>query len=195
MRKAMVVSDSSVMHAWLSGCLTDAFPGMRVVAVTLGGVVTATFSRAPQDLLLVDCSRGLDARLIEMFGHQGPTPTIAVVIDAADPVLMDALRAGASACLIASRSRTRAITALHQIVIGEPPMPAPLARRLLMHYDDHARSSGAQVPPMRLELLAAMSRGMSLAEAAVWLGVNRVQAAKELRGAYRELTVSQAQAA
>ena len=95
--------------------------------------------RAPVDVLVADLRFG-DERLIELLrerrkqGLAGRPQVLAIAMSSDDPHLMQALRHGAHGYYIHGSPAAALVRAVRQVLAGESPMSAPIARWLKSHF-------------------------------------------------------------
>lgn len=122
--------------------------GLRVAAVA-GSLaqVRPHLARGGVDLLVADLRIGnerLTALLRERHeqGQAGRPQVLGVAMSADDPNLMQALRHGADGYFIHGSPMKALTRVIRQVLAGESPMSAPIARRLQAHFRHADRPAG-----------------------------------------------------
>ena len=131
MRKA-IAAEAGLRVAAVAGSLTQVRPHLAQ-----GGV----------DLLVADLRIG-NERLTGLLrerrepGHAGHPQVLGVALSADDPNLMQALRHGADGYFIHGSPMKALTRVIRQVLAGESPMSAPIARRLQAHFRLADRPAG-----------------------------------------------------
>jgi DNA-binding NarL/FixJ family response regulator len=144
--------------------------------------------RTSPDVLVVDLAlpgiRGIE--LIREVRARWPGVEVLVftLLDDEDRVL-DAVRAGASGCLLEGATRERLVEAISEVKAGGTVIQPKLARRLL-------RAFRAERPltDRETEILQLVARGVSNTEAARMLGLSRATIRTHLEHIYQKLEVT-----
>lgn len=122
--------------------------GLRVAAVA--GSLTQVrphLAHGGVDLLVADLRIGTE-RLTELLrerhesGQAGHPQVLGVAMSADDPNLMQALRHGADGYFIHGSPMKALMRVIRQVLAGESPMSAPIARRLQAHFRLADRPAG-----------------------------------------------------
>ena len=122
--------------------------GLRVAAVA--GSLTQVrphLAHGGVDLLVADLRIGTE-RLTELLrerhesGQAGHPQVLGVAMSADDPNLMQALRHGADGYFIHGSPMKALMRVIRQVLAGESPMSAPIARRLQAHFRHADRPAG-----------------------------------------------------
>jgi DNA-binding NarL/FixJ family response regulator len=148
------------------------------------------------DLRLID---GTALAMIQWLALQAPRPLIvAVAHDDAEPLLLEALRAGADNLCAPGPQATPLAACVDQTLRGETALSSPLARALLEHFErGHAQQSrwhsvGDEQSPLQLEapqreLLMRLASGYGLQELAQTQRVTPRLLGERLRTIVRKL--------
>jgi len=175
-RIVLVAREPALALQWRSELSTGG--AHEVVAVTNGARTAQALlqQHRPQlvvcDLRLID---GTALAMIQWLALQPQRPLIvAVARDEADPLLLEALRAGADNVCVPGPSAPTLAAAVGQALRGETSLPAPIARALLDHFErSHATLRGRGITvgdeqsPLELEapqreLLMRLAAGYSV---------------------------------
>ncbi len=122
--------------------------GLRVAAVA-GSLAQARLQlgQGGVDLLVADLRVG-DERLTDLLrerrehGLAGRPQVLVVAMSSDDPNLMQALRHGADGYFIHGGPMKALARVIRQVLAGESPMSAPIARRLQAHFRPSERAAG-----------------------------------------------------
>jgi DNA-binding NarL/FixJ family response regulator len=164
-------------------------PGLQVTGVAASLTEVRTLlDRGGIDLLVADLRVG-NRRLIELLrerrerGLAGRPQVLVVAMSCDDPNLMQALRLGADGYFIHG-SPTKALgRAIRQVLAGESPMSAPIARRLQSHF----RPSAPGLTMMERQMLDRVSQGYLLHEIAREMQTSEHSVGLRSRSLYRKL--------
>ena len=146
--------------------------------------------RRVPDLVAVDLrvSDGPFAPWFNYFRFHRPRPRIVVVARALhDPELLDALRRGADGYAIATQGPLPLVGALEQVMSGRSMMAPEIARRLQMHFAQHAAAGRTLIDDEDRRLLQWVSTGYGLDDIAQGLHTTPGRLGVQLRGLYRKL--------
>lgn len=201
-RLCLLVEDQPRSRDWLLGILTGTFPGIGVVPVASlkegvqwlddlkarGG--EPGFTLAVVDLGLPD---GSGVEIIRRLAADWPEvlPVVATIYDD-DAHLFDAIAAGARGYVLKDEEPDLMMAYLRRIERGEPPLSPSIAHRLLAHFRSAARAlpDEAGLTPRELETLTLLARGLTVAEAAMRLGLKPMTVAGYVKIIYQKLNVS-----
>lgn len=129
-------------------------------------------------------------RLIKNQGYQTKALFIATPGDTRD--VLDVLRAGASGYLYQSRHSTKITDAVLQIINGATPID-PWATRLLvdkLNTEQAQRTDNKQnLTGQEATVLAFLSKGCTMKETAVHMGISRHTIDSHVRNIYKKLSV------
>jgi DNA-binding NarL/FixJ family response regulator len=99
--------------------------------------------------------------------------------------VLEAVRAGASGCLLEGATRERLVEAIEEVKAGGTVIQPSLARRLLRHFREERPLTDRET-----EILQLVARGVSNAEAARSLGLSRATIRTHLEHIYQKLEVT-----
>lgn len=164
-------------------------PGLQVTGMATSLTEVRTLlDRGGIDLLVADLRVG-NRRLIELLrerrerGLAGRPQVLVVAMSCDDPNLMQALRHGADGYFIHG-SPTKALgRVIRQVLAGESPMSAPIARRLQAHF----RPSAPGLTVMERQMLDRVSQGYLLHEIAREMQTSEHSVGLRSRSLYRKL--------
>ena len=174
--------------------------GLRVAAVA-GSLAQARLLLEPggTDLLVADLRIGSE-RLTDLLrerrerGLGGRPQVLVVAMSADDPNLMQALRQGADGYFIHGSPLKALAGVIRQVLAGESPMSAPIARRLQAHFrhsdwagrsDDKATAPG--LTATERQMLDRLSQGYLLHEIAREMQTSEHSVGLRSRSLYRKL--------
>jgi DNA-binding NarL/FixJ family response regulator len=183
----------------------NAEPGLRItgLAATLAQA-RQHLERAGADLLVADLRIG-DERLIELLrerrslGLQGHPQVLVITMSPDDPRLMQALRHGAHGYFIHGSPIQALAGVIRQVLAGESPMSAPIARRLRAHFKRlHWKAGGshAEAPfapgltEAEHQMLNRVSQGYLLHEIAREMQTSEHSVGLRTRSLYRKLALA-----
>ena len=190
MRYCLIVEDIPAVAASQVRMATEVFPGIVLeVSGDLAAARTALAQRQP-DLILLDI--GLpDGEGTELL-REGIIPTATQVIITTifddDDHLFAALRAGAHGYLLKDEPEERFMASLRDIGKGQPPLSAPIARRIMQSFIP--KKTGERLTQREVDVLSLIARGHSLQSVATKLGLTRNTAASYLKVVYQKLHIS-----
>ena len=174
--------------------------GLRVTAVA-GSLAQARtlLAQGGVDLLVADLRVGSE-RLVEllrerrMLGVAGQPQVLVVAISPEDPHLMQALRQGADGYYIHGSPTKALARVIRQVLAGESPMSASIARRLQAHFKraepDRSgveRNESAGLTNSERKTLQRLSQGYLLHEIAQELQTSEHSVGLRSRSLYRKL--------
>ena len=203
MASILLLQNDPVVGACLRRTLS-AEPALRItgMAATLAQA-RQHLDRAGADLLVADLRIG-DERLIELLrerrslGLQGHPQVLVIAMSPDDPRLMQALRHGAHAYFIHGSPIQALAGVIHQVLAGESPMSAPIARRLKAHFKrPHWKAGGshAEAPfapgltEAEHQMLNRVSQGYLLHEIAREMQTSEHSVGLRTRSLYRKLAL------
>ncbi len=192
--KTLLVEDHPAAAEWLSACLREVFPGSELVHapdVTSAKreIAATTFDLALVDIGLPDGS-GLDV-INAITARQGETYIIVSTIYDDDATLFKALKNGARGYILKDRDRDKIVSYLKGITAGEVALSAPMAEKMVMHFNAKGPTlPGPPLAPREEQVLASIARGQSVAETASALGVSTNTAKSYVKSIYSKLGIS-----
>jgi len=188
LKSALVVEDiDSVAHAFATS-LSRVFPGIRInFAATLAEAIQRVNECLP-DIILLDL--GLpDGRGSNLLLHRQLKDVWVVIttIFDDDEYLFEALRLGARGYLLKDDLGETFDAALAGILVGNPPLSAGIARRILQTF--RPATPDSTLSARENELLTLVARGYSVQRAANEMGITYNTAAGYLKNIYQKLEV------
>jgi DNA-binding NarL/FixJ family response regulator len=174
-----------------------AHEGVGVVAETddAAAAVRAVQARRP-DLCLVDARLpGAIAAVHQSVAASPATRVVVMLESSADPLLVEALRAGAAGCLLKSTSPEALGRAVRATLDGEAPLPRSAARpvidelRMLTSERRVRTASGswAQLSRREAQVLELLRQQLTTGEIAERLGISAVTVRRHVSGTMRRL--------
>lgn len=194
MRSVLIVDDLEDARSLLRVIARESFPGCELREAT--GVQDARAAVAAEafDLALVDLSLadGSGTEVLQYLKLAQPK-CVAVVatIHDADQHLFSALQAGADGYLLKDQPPDVLRRQLQRITDGEPPLSPAVARRLVRHFKETpAAADDVPLTPREREVLALLTRGLTLAEIGRLLDLSRHTVGDHVKSLYRKLNIS-----
>lgn len=163
--RVLLVDDDPLVIAGLRMLLAGD-PGIDVVGEAGdGGELTASVVRERPDVVLLDVRMpGMDGvtALRELRGSVRDQPAVVMLTTfGAEPIVLDALRAGASGFLLKHTPPDQIIAAIHAAAAGESSVSPVVLRQLI----DHVATEGRPAAEDPLEGLSDREREVALAVA------------------------------
>jgi DNA-binding NarL/FixJ family response regulator len=163
--RVLLVDDDPLVIAGLRMLLAGD-PGIDVVGEAGdGGELTASVVRERPDVVLLDVRMpGMDGvtALRELRGSVRDQPAVVMLTTfGAEPIVLDALRAGASGFLLKHTPPDQIIAAIHAAAAGESSVSPVVLRQLI----DHVATEGRPAAEDPLEGLSEREREVALAVA------------------------------
>lgn len=163
--RVLLVDDDPLVIAGLRMLLAGD-PGIDVVGEAGdGGELTASVVRERPDVVLLDVRMpGMDGvtALRELRGSVREQPAVVMLTTfGAEPIVLDALRAGASGFLLKHTPPDQIIAAIHAAAAGESSVSPVVLRQLI----DHVATEGRPAAEDPLEGLSDREREVALAVA------------------------------
>ena len=206
MKTILLLEDLPEIRAWLRALVMQVFPGSTVVESArvhdaLQQVGAHRFDLAMIDLGLPD---GSGVKVVQALREAQPeTQSVVVTIHDDDDHLFPALQAGAYGYLLKEQPREQLMEHLQRISQGEPPLSPSIARRMISYFSAQANKPLIQpqqtpdqlMPNVQLtererEVLLRVTKGFTLPEIGVQLGLSRHTIADYVKQIYRKLNVS-----
>jgi DNA-binding NarL/FixJ family response regulator len=105
--------------------------------------------------------------------------------------IFDALAAGASGYLLKRQPPAKLIEALHEVLAGGAPMSAPIARKVVASFQNHATSQSEkeQLSPREVEVLDRLAKGFPYKQIGSELGISIDTIRTYIRRIYEKLHV------
>jgi DNA-binding NarL/FixJ family response regulator len=199
----LVVEDLAEIREWLCECLRRAFEGMIVTgaanlhdargwlsAYEKEGEGEGRLIIALIDIRLPDGS-GMDLIRYIAGRHPATLPVVTTIYDD-DAHIFEAIAGGARGYLLKDIEEDLLIDYLRRIERGEPPLSPSIAQRILAHFretpSEAMESDG--LSPREVEVLALLSKGMTVAETARQLGLKPQTVASYVKVIYQKLNIS-----
>ena len=199
--KVVVVDDHPM---WRDGVRADleADGRARVVGEAADAAAIEVTARERPDLVLLDLNMPGLPGTVAIRRIAETLPTIRMLVpsaSAAEPDMLEAVKAGASGYLLKSATGTELVEAVHRVAAGEPVFPPSLAALVLGEFRRVAAGGGDRAQDLtdrETEVLRLVAKGYTYAEIADRLVIsvrtvqNHVQnilGKLQLRGRY-ELT-------
>jgi DNA-binding NarL/FixJ family response regulator len=193
MKTGLVVEDQPLLAQWLMETLVVCFPEIVVRdAATCAAALQAIDSAVP-DIALVDLGLpdGSGVEVIRNLARREADCQIVVTtIYADDHHLFPALQAGAHGYLLKDQPREQTLQSLRGIALGEPPLSACIARRLLRVFDEPADKAAPSLTARERQALSLIAKGYKIADVAIGMGISHHTAHEFIKSAYRKLKVS-----
>jgi DNA-binding NarL/FixJ family response regulator len=172
---ALLVEDNPDARAWLSNCLAEAFPLLSIHSAAtftegMALISSRQFSLALLDLRLPD-GNGID--LIRTLRADNPQCQVVVAtIYDDDKNLFAALKAGAHGYILKDQDKDKIISHLHGLKQDKPALSAATSRRLISHFNQQGNEFAQyKLTTREHEVLILLSKGYTIEEAAVALGI------------------------
>ena len=200
-RLCLLVEDQPRSRDWMLGVVTAAFPGIGVVAFArraeaLAWLAERKVSGAPGfDLALIDLGLpdGSGVDLVRKLVEAWPNvmPVIATIYDD-DAHIFEAIAAGARGYLLKDEEQDLLVGILRRIDRGEPSLSPSIAHRLLAHFRGPVSKTPdeAGLTPREIETLTLLARGLTIAEAALRMGLRPQTVASYVKVIYQKLSIS-----
>jgi len=197
-RIVLVVREPAQALAWrnvlAAGC-------HEVVAVTNAARSARALLTQHQPQLVLCELRLIDGTALAMIQWLAALPQrpliVAIAQDGGDPLMVEALRAGADNLCERSAHADTLLTVVDQTLRGETALSTPLAHALLDHFErsrlsHHARSIGDEQSPLQLEpaqrdLLMRLAAGYRLDQVAAACRLSAAEVGRRLRAIVRKL--------
>ncbi|MDX1343525.1 MAG: response regulator transcription factor [Reinekea sp.] len=205
MERILVLEDHQPTREWLVEVVKIAFTDSEVdeaanLSQAYDAIAKKSYTLAMIDLNLPDGS-GND--LIEKMAAEQPDAylVVATIYDD-DKHVYQALQAGAHGYILKEERQDRILSALSNIKLGQPPLSASIARKILRHFKESSTLSAPAASPAPVaaeierltereaEVLSLVAKGFSRTEVANYLGISANTAASHVKAIYRKLNVS-----
>jgi DNA-binding NarL/FixJ family response regulator len=205
-RHLLLVEDNPVFVDQIHQALQQSNTSWRVCAVSEGGEALALIrsEREYFDLALIDI--GLPdmsgVELIRSCSQWMPElPIVVISVMASEPVVMEAIEAGAKGYILKDNPIHDIAQGIQQIMNGIYPLSPALARFLFKKLTkptlkkDSVANAEFKLTPREYETLQLLSQGLTYAQVAAQMGVTLSTIQWNVRNLYRKLNVkSQVQA-
>lgn len=200
-RRLLLIEPGRALRDLLAGS-TGAAGFDLFAARSMAEAVRPLDANAP-DLILLDLDVPVDIRAL--CASNPGAPLVVVTAASTESRIVDALKAGASGCLLRADLSARLVPAIHEALDGGSPMSREVGRVVL----DRARRQSSQIAAVRLdsvppasapapevvpqlgprkrEILEMLSRGLSYAEIARGLGISVNTVRTHVRDIYERL--------
>ena len=201
MERILVLEDHQPTREWLVEVVQLAFNDSEIdqaanLTQAYEAIAAKSYTLAMIDLNLPDGS-GND--LIEKMSHDQPDAylVVATIYDD-DKHVYQALQAGAHGYILKEERQDRILAALSNIKLGQPPLSASIAGKILRHCKEApaVTEKPVQSPETErltereAEVLGLVAKGFSRTEVANYLGISANTAASHVKAIYRKLNVS-----
>ena len=105
--------------------------------------------------------------------------------------IFDALAAGASGYLLKRQPPAKLVEALHEVLAGGAPMSAPIARKVVASFQNHATNQDEkeQLSPREIEVLDRLAKGYPYKQIGSELGISIDTIRTYIRRIYEKLHV------
>lgn len=199
MKIALLLEDMPASMEMLREVAQTAFPGIRLCCVTDVASALKVINQFRFDLALIDLSLpdGDGTTVVEAMSTRFPDSVIVVAtIFDDDDHLFPALRAGAQGYLLKDQAPEQLVKQLRGISDGHPPLSPSVARRLLDHFRVAQETPSAEatedilLTPREREVLVQLTRGISIADIGVLMGISRHTVGDHVKNIYRKLNIS-----
>lgn len=153
-------------------------------------------ARFTPELVLLDLGLpdGTGSELIPDIRARHPNAWVVVLtVFDDDEHLFTALQRGADGYILKDESRTRAASILTDVLAGQPPLSARVARRVLKHFRDEPptrSTSEVELTTREREILVFLSRGHTAGSVAAQLEISEHTVKTHIKNLYRKLDVS-----
>jgi len=202
MERILVLEDHQPTREWLVEVVQLAFVDSEIDEVAnlsqaYDAIAKKSYTLAMIDLNLPDGS-GND--LIEKMAIEQPDAylVVATIYDD-DKHVYQALQAGAHGYILKEERQERILAALSNIKLGQPPLSASIARKILRHFKEantvapapvSVATENERLTERETEVLSLVAKGFSRTEVANYLGISANTAASHVKAIYRKLNVS-----
>jgi DNA-binding NarL/FixJ family response regulator len=200
----VLVEDQESMRRHIAAAI-DCHPGLKLSGVA-GSCEEArrVLDRCSPDVLLTDLDLpdGSGIELIrEVCGAQSKTQAMVISVFGDEGSVVGAIEAGATGYLLKDESSQEIGELVRQLVEGGSPISAPIARHLLLRFQQPSVARpGGQGPPPGLpadslltdreqEVLTMISRGFSFMEISSELEISGHTVTSHVRHIYKKLNV------
>lgn len=203
MDTVLIMEDHHPTREWLVELVQEAMPDSKIEEAAnlhqaFERVRVQKYTLALIDLNLPD---GSGNELIhELASTQPDTYLVVATIYDDDKHVYEALKAGAHGYILKEERRERILESLKNIQLGQPPLSAAIARKILRHFKDDIQASAPAEPApdpdleclteRETEVLSLVAKGFSRTEVANYLGISANTAASHVKAIYRKLNVS-----
>lgn len=197
----LILEDMSAVADRLNSSL-QSWPKARILPVcpTISHALAAIRSQSV-DILIADLKLpdGLGTTAIRELKSRNPEAHILVMTVLNDgPVVLDAIRAGATGYLLKDDSTFGLISAIEMVLEGRSPMSATIARLIVSSLQADAPSQPLaneteekpNLTEREKDVLAAIAKGYSHKEVAEILGISYTTVPVHTRNIYRKLQTS-----
>lgn len=184
--RVLLVDDDPLVLSGLRMMLAGD-PGIEVVGeASDGGLVVEAVAAAAPDVVLMDIrmprTDGISA-VRALRARPGPHPAVIMLTTfGAEPVVLDALRAGASGFLLKHTPPDRIVSAIHAAAVGEATVSPVVLQQLIDQVASESASPGADtldgLSERERDVAYAVADGLGNAEIAerLYLSVGSVKA-------------------
>lgn len=118
---------------------------------------------------------------------------VVLTIHGEDSFLFEALTAGAYGYLLKDSNDKALVAMLKRLEGDEPPLSPAIARRLLHHFHGKpllSTNDDCELTPRERETLSHLASGLTVPEAAAYMGISRQTVAGYVKAIYEKLHVS-----
>ena len=195
MQQAIIVEDLAEAQVWLKSTLLSVYPDIHIRCAKTLAEAQKLALELEADLALVDIGLpdGSGISFIDTL-NQRNAKTLCVVTSVFDDDqhLFSALRAGAKGYVLKDQPQDDLAKMLKGIIDGQPPLSAPIARRLLDFFqpEQTVDADEEKLTNREQEVLTLIAKGYTLAKVGEMLGISRNTTAGYVKTLYRKLNVS-----
>ena len=194
--RVVVVDDQRLFTRGLSG-LVDMVPGLEVVGVAHDGAQGVELCRKEEpDVVLMDISMPKMDGISATREIKDLLPQTAVVIltgHEEDEHVFEGIKAGAQGYLLKDSEPEDLSRAIHTVYAGNTIIAPDLAQKMLNTFEGGRPGESARLaPPLterELEVIRALSRGMSDKQIAQSLGISEKTVRNHTSNIYRKLHI------
>ena len=194
--RVAVVDDQRLFTKGLSGIL-EMLPGVEVVGVAYNGEEAVALCREEEpDVVLMDISMPKMDGISATREIKDLLPQTAVVIltgHEEDEHVFEGIKAGAQGYLLKDSEPEDLSRAIHTVYAGNTIIAPDLAQKMLNTFEGGRPGEGARLaPPLterELEVIRALSRGMSDRQIAQSLGISEKTVRNHTSNIYRKLHI------
>ena len=194
MKTVLIVEDHSDTREWLENTVQSAFPEASIasaatVAAAQKHISEQRFCLAILDINLPD-GNGIDLAETIIAKHSETYVVMATIYDD-DRHLFKALQVGVHGYLLKEQQTKDIQEKLENIVKGEPPLSASIARKVLRFFSKKTQDTpNHNLTPREEEVLSLVAKGMSRKEIARELDITPNTAAGYIKNIYQKLSIS-----
>lgn len=206
METVLILEDHHPTREWLVEVVQEAMPHCQIEEAANLHQAFERIQNQKYTLALIDLNLpdGSGNQLIEELARTQPdTYLVVATIYDDDKHVYEALKAGAHGYILKEERRDRILASLKNIQLGQPPLSAAIARKILRYFKEDQQSTPSTAPApvasdpdaeclteRESEVLSLVAKGFSRTEVAHYLGISANTAASHVKAIYRKLNVS-----